>query len=149
MANDFLQQFTERTWPELDAYLETMAVMMTCDNSHDPREMDAFVRIGADLQKYHIPTFGAVDLQEKWAFFRKRLETESVGRRLDAIAAALPTRGQRLMALFFAMKISSADMRLVPAEREMLHKMQQHFKLTDEDYDEVRSVYKKAVAAAT
>jgi hypothetical protein len=148
MATNFLRQMSEQAWPELDAFLECMVIMLTCDGSYDPRELDLFSRIGADLQRYHIPTFGAIDLKDRYDRFVERLQRESVGRRLDAIATALPTRPARMMALFFAMKISSADLRLVPAERDMLHKMQTHFKLSDADYNEVRSAYKKAVSVS-
>jgi hypothetical protein len=40
-------------------------------------------------------------------------------------------------------------MRMVLAEREMLHKMQGHFQLSDDDYREVTTAYKQAMAART
>jgi hypothetical protein len=43
------------------------------------------------------------------------------------------------------MKLSTADLRLVLSEREMLHKMQGHFKLTNDDYTEVTAAYKDSV----
>ncbi len=144
---DFLRLIGEKPWPELDAYLETMVIMMTCDGSNDPRELALFVRIGEDLQRYHIPSFGAIDLKARYEAFNERLKAESVGKRLDSIAASLPSRAARMMALFFAMKISSADLRLVPAERAMLNKMQGHFQLSDQEYADVTAAYKQAMAA--
>jgi hypothetical protein len=144
MTTSFLQEISDASQTELDAYLETMAIMMTCDGSHDERELEQFLRIGADLlHSYHAP--GSVDLKAKWQAFAERLKTESVGRRLDSIAAVLQSRAKRMTALFFAMKLSTADLRLVLSEREMLHKMQGHFKLTDDDYTEVTAAYRDSV----
>lgn len=144
MTTSFLQEISDASQTELDAYLETMAIMMTCDGSHDERELEQFLRIGADLlNSFHAPE--TADLKAKWQAFADRLKTESVGRRLDAISSALQSRAKRMTALFFAMKLSTADLRLVLSEREMLHKMQGHFKLTDDDYAEVNRAYKDSV----
>ncbi len=144
MTTGFLQDISEASQMELDAYLETMAIMMTCDGSHDERELEQFLRIGGDLlRSYPVP--GKVDLNAIWQAFAERLKTESVGRRLDAISSVLRSRAKRMTALFFAMKLSTADMRLVLSEREMLHKMQGHFKLTDDDYAEVTAAYRDSV----
>lgn len=147
MSTEFLQQISDATQSELDAYLETMAIMMTCDGSHDERELEQFLRIGQDLLKSYPPSSGSVDLNAKWEIFAERLKSESVGRRLDAIARVLPSKAARMTALFFAMKLSTADMRLVLTEREMIHKMQGHFKLSDDDYAEVTTAYKESVRA--
>lgn len=144
MTTSFLQEISDASQSELDAYLETMAIMMTCDGSHDERELEQFLRIGSDLLRSY-PALEALDLTSKWQAFAERLKTESVGRRLDAISSVLHTRARRMTALFFAMKISTADLRLVLSEREMLHKMQGHFKLTDDDYAEVTAAYRDSV----
>lgn len=142
---DFLNQFQQRDWPELDAYLETMVLMMTCDGSNDPRELEVFTLIGEELQRHHIPTLSPADMKARFETFSARLKYESPGRRLDAIAAALPSRASRMMALYFAMKISTADMRLVPAERDMLHLMRSHFKLDEDEYNAVTVAYRSAI----
>lgn len=142
---DFLSEMSGREWPELDAYLETMVIMMTCDGSNDPREVEVFTLIGEELQRHHIPSFSPADLRAKFDKFKERLETERVGKRLDAIAAALPSRAARMMALYFAMKISTADLRVVPAEREMLHKMRGHFQLDEGEYDAITVAYRSAL----
>lgn len=144
MTTRFLQEISDASQAELDAYLETMAIMMTCDGSHDERELEQFLRIGDDLLRTY-PAPSPIDLKEKWQAFAERLKTESVGRRLDSIAAVLHSRAKRMTALFFAMKLSTADLRLVLSEREMLHKMQGHFKLTDDDYAEVTAAYRESV----
>jgi hypothetical protein len=144
MTTGFLQDIGDASQNELDAYLETMAIIMTCDGSYDEREMEQFLRIGSELlRSYAAP--GTVDLKAKWLAFVERLKTESVGRRLDSIASVLHSRAKRMTALFFAVKLSTADMRLVLSEREMLHKMQGHFKLTDDDYAEVTATYRESV----
>lgn len=144
MATGFLQDIGDASQNEFDAYLETMAIMMTCDGSFDEREMEQFLRIGSDLLRSY-PAPGTVDLKARWLVFAERLKTESVGRRLDSIASVLQSRAKRMTALFFAMRLSTADLRLVLSEREMIHKMQGHFKLTDEDYTEVAAAYKESV----
>jgi hypothetical protein len=144
MRTGFLQDISEASQTELDAYLETMAIMMTCDGSHDERELEQFLRIGGDLLRSY-PAPEKADLKAIWQAFAERLKTESVGRRLDAISSVLRSRAKRMTALFFAMKLSTADMRLVLSEREMLHKMQGHFKLTDDDYAEVTAAYRDSV----
>ncbi|MBK8137427.1 MAG: TerB family tellurite resistance protein [Chloroflexi bacterium] len=143
--SDFLKEMSGREWPELDAYLETMVIMMTCDGSNDPREVEVFTLIGEELQRHHIPSYGPADLRARFEMFKERLETERLGRRLDAIAAALPSRAARMMALYFAMKISTADLRVVPAERDMLHKMRGHFQISDSDYDAVTIAYRSGI----
>jgi len=144
MTTSFLQEISGASQTELDAYLETMAIMMTCDGSYDERELEQFLRIGGDLLRSY-PAPGALDLTSKWQTFAERLKSESAGRRLESISSILHTRAKRMTALFFAMKLSTADMRLVLTEREMLHKMQGHFKLTDEDYAEVTAAYRDSV----
>ena len=144
MTTSFLQEMSDASQTELDAYLETMAIMMTCDGSHDERELEQFLRIGSDLIRTY-PTTAAIDLNAKWTIFAERLKSESAGRRLDSIASVLQSRAKRMTALFFAMKLSTADLRLVLTEREMLHKMQGHFKLTDDDYAEVTAAYRDSV----
>lgn len=144
MTTSFLQEISDASQTELDAYLETMAIMMTCDGSHDERELEQFLRIGTDLLRSY-PTPGTLDLTSRWQAFAERLKTESIGRRLDAISSVLQTRAKRMTALFFAMKLSTADLRLVLSEREMLHKMQGHFKLSDDDYAEVTAAYRDSV----
>ena len=144
MTTSFLQEISDASQLELDAYLETMAIMMTCDGSHDDRELEQFLRIGGDLVRTY-PSPDAVDLKAKWQDFAERLKTESAGRRIDSIASILQSRAKRMTALFFAMKLSTADLRLVLSEREMLHKMQGHFKLSDDDYAEVTAAYKDSV----
>lgn len=144
MATGFMQDIGDASQSELDAYLETMAIMMTCDGSFDERELEQFLRIGSDLIRSY-PAPGTVDLKTKWLVFAERLKTESIGRRLDSIAAVLQSRAKRMTALFFAMKLSTADLRLVLSEREMLHTMQGHFKLTDDDYAEVNTAYRESV----
>lgn len=144
MTTSFLQEISDATQTELDAYLETMAIMMTCDGSHDERELEQFLRIGSDLVRSY-PSPDTIDLKARWLVFAERLKAESAGRRLDTIASVLQSRAKRMTALFFAMKLSTADLRLVLSEREMLHKMQGHFKLTDEDYAEVTAAYRESV----
>lgn len=144
MTTQFLQEINDASQMEFDAYLETMAIMMTCDGSRDERELELFCQIGSDLVRlYSAP--GTIDLKAKWLVFEERLKLESAGRRLDSIASVLRSRAQRMTALFFAMKISVADLRLVLSEREMLHKMQLHFKLTNDDYAEVTAAYRDAM----
>ena len=92
--DDFLKQVGETPWPELDAYLETMVIMMTCDGSNDPRELELFTLIGEEMHRHHLPSSGPMNLRRRYDAFVERKSGDERPRFIGSVDRARRARGK-------------------------------------------------------
>jgi uncharacterized tellurite resistance protein B-like protein len=109
--------FDTLTDQEIDAMVEVMLLAACADGAPVNAEMAALKK---SLQRVDEFWLKHVDLDQRMANARIRLDSESREDRLLKLRTMLPWPEQRLLALKLAIRISVADGQLQPVERAVI-----------------------------
>lgn len=109
--------FATLTDLEIDALVEVMLLAACADGVAANAETTVLKRSLHSVDEFWL---NHVDLEERMANAKRRIESESRESRLLKLRTMLPWPEQRLLALKLAIRISAADGQIKPVERELI-----------------------------